>query len=74
MTAGEGFGEFFRTATGQEPYDHQRRLAGDPTVAHAIVDGPKSLAIGQGRKEMADQILGIGALCRPPRGRNYDRN
>jgi hypothetical protein len=39
------FGEFFRTATGQEPYDYQRRLAGDPTVADAIIDGPKSLAI-----------------------------
>ncbi len=39
------FSDFFRAATGHEPYDYQRRLAGDPTVANAIVDGPKSLAI-----------------------------
>lgn len=40
------FAGFFRTATGlppPAPYDYQRRLAGDPTVADAIVDVPKSL-------------------------------
>jgi hypothetical protein len=31
----EEFAEFFQTATGREPYDYQRRLAGDPTVADA---------------------------------------
>ncbi|MFI5366290.1 MAG: hypothetical protein ACHQ4J_11760 [Candidatus Binatia bacterium] len=44
-TAENDFGEFFRTATGHEPYDYQRRLAGDPSVSDAILDGPKSLAI-----------------------------
>ncbi len=39
------FAEFFRAATGKEPYDYQRRLAGDPSVADVILDGPKSLAI-----------------------------
>jgi hypothetical protein len=39
------FAEFFRTATGYEPYDYQVRLAGDPTVAGVIVDGPDPLAI-----------------------------
>jgi hypothetical protein len=39
------FSEFFKAATGNEPYDYQRRLAGDPTVADAILDGPKSLVI-----------------------------
>ncbi|MFI5366291.1 MAG: hypothetical protein ACHQ4J_11770 [Candidatus Binatia bacterium] len=44
MTEG-GFEEFFRAATDREPYDYQRRLAGDPSVSDAILDGPKSLAI-----------------------------
>ena len=44
-TVSNGFREFFQTATNCTPYDYQRRLAGDPTVADAIVDGPKSLAI-----------------------------
>ncbi|MFI5366287.1 MAG: hypothetical protein ACHQ4J_11745 [Candidatus Binatia bacterium] len=39
------FGEFFQAATGKEPHDYQRRLAGDPSVSDAILDGPKSLAI-----------------------------
>jgi len=39
------FSEFFQAATGHKPYDYQRRLAGDPSVADAILDGPKSLAI-----------------------------
>jgi len=39
------FSGFFRAATGHEPFEYQRRLAGDPTVADASVDGPKSLAI-----------------------------
>jgi len=39
------FGEFFHAATGHKPFDYQRRLAGDPTVADAILDGPKSLTI-----------------------------
>jgi hypothetical protein len=45
VTPSEDFAEFFRTATGCKPYDYQRRLAGDPTVEDAILDGPKSLAI-----------------------------
>jgi CRISPR-associated endonuclease/helicase Cas3 len=45
MSGDGGFGEFFRVATGNAPYDYQRRLAGDPAVKDAILDGPKSLAI-----------------------------
>jgi hypothetical protein len=45
VTHSEEFAGFFQTATGCEPYDYQRRLAGDPTVADPIFDGPKSLAI-----------------------------
>jgi hypothetical protein len=37
------FSEFFRAATGHNAFDYQRRLAGDPTLADAILDGPKSL-------------------------------
>jgi hypothetical protein len=44
MTADE-FGAFFHAATGCEPYGYQQRLAGDPTVSDAILDGPKSLAV-----------------------------
>ncbi len=39
------FSEFFKAATNHKPFDYQRRLAGDPTVKDAILDGPKSLAI-----------------------------
>ena len=42
------FADFFSHAMGQEgptPYDYQRRLAGDPEVPGAILDGPRSLAI-----------------------------
>jgi reverse gyrase len=45
MADSEKFAEFFQAATGCEPFDYQRRLAGGPTVADAVVDGPKSLAI-----------------------------
>lgn len=44
MTADE-FGGFFHAATGHKPFDYQRRLAGDPSVVDALLDGPKSLAI-----------------------------
>ena len=43
MTPDDGFGEFFRTATGfpsPAPYDYQRRLA-----TEMCAGGPKSLAI-----------------------------
>jgi len=39
------FSDFFNAATGKDPYEYQRRLAGDPGVKDAILDGPKSLAI-----------------------------
>lgn len=39
------FSDFFNAATGKDPYEYQRRLAGDPTVEDAILDGPRSLAI-----------------------------
>ncbi|MFI5398999.1 MAG: hypothetical protein ACHQ9S_26000 [Candidatus Binatia bacterium] len=45
VTVSKTFCEFFTAATGSLPYAYQRRLAGDPTVADAIPDGPKSLAI-----------------------------
>ena len=46
MMSADQFSEFFRAATGCEPYDYQRRLAGDPAVClDAVLDGPKSLAI-----------------------------
>ena len=41
----DGFCTFFEKATASRPYDYQRRLAGDPAVAAAVLDGPKSLAI-----------------------------
>jgi hypothetical protein len=44
------FGAFFHAATGHKPFDYQRRLAGDPSGPDAILDGPKSLAIGQGEE------------------------
>jgi len=44
-TVSDGFREFFQAATNRKRYDYQRRLAGDPTLADAILDGPKSLAI-----------------------------
>ena len=60
-TVSNGFREFFQTATNCTPYDYQRRLAGDPTVADAIVDGPKSLAInvptGAGKTAAAVRML-----------------
>jgi reverse gyrase len=41
MTRAEDkFETFFRTATGKEPYDYQRRLA-----TEVCADGPRSLAI-----------------------------
>jgi hypothetical protein len=52
----EEFAGFFQTATGCEPYNYQRRLAGDPAVPDAILDGPKSLAINAcGWKATAQQ-------------------
>lgn len=44
-TTSDGFCSFFEKATTSLPYDYQRRLAGDPAVADAVLDGPKSLAI-----------------------------
>ena len=44
-TVSNGFREFFQAATNRTPYDYQRRLASDPSVPDAILDGPKSLAI-----------------------------
>lgn len=43
--AADEFRAFFHAATGCEPYDYQRRLAGDPAVSDAILDGQKSLAV-----------------------------
>ncbi len=40
MRGSVAFGEFFRAATGHEPFDCQRRLA-----TEVCADGPKSLAI-----------------------------
>ncbi len=40
MKVDDGFPGFFRTATGKEPYDYQRRLA-----TEVCGDGPRSLAI-----------------------------
>ena len=60
-----GFAELFRTMTGREPYDYQRRLAEE-----ACADGPKSLAInvptgagktaaaGDGSRDFARRSLG----------------
>ena len=45
VTHSQEFAGFFRTATGCEPYDYQRRLAGGPTIPDAILDCPKSLAV-----------------------------
>ena len=39
-SADDGFDEFFRTATGKDPYDYQLRLA-----TEVCADGPKSLTI-----------------------------
>lgn len=34
---GSNFPAFFHTATGNDPYDYQRRLAGDPTSLHRFI-------------------------------------
>jgi len=55
------FSEFFRAATGYEPFGCQRRLAGDPTVEGAVLDGPKFLAINvpTGAGKTAAAVLGV---------------
>ena len=54
MTITGNFSEFFRSATGKEPYDYQRRLA-----MEVCADGAKSLAINvpTGARKTAAAVL-----------------
>ncbi|MFI5399305.1 MAG: DEAD/DEAH box helicase [Candidatus Binatia bacterium] len=75
-TTSDGFCSFFEKATTSRPYDYQRRLAGDPAVADAVLDGPKSLAInvptGAG-KTAAAVLAWLWNRCGHPDGEHRKR-